>query len=86
MNSKLDYGESIKISKAAPKELKIPGFSTHVAIEIDRAPYAPITDVQGVTRLLIDWKTEEIFKENDWDAFGVGLSGEIPYAYAGDVF
>ena len=65
------------------KELKIPGFSTHVAIEIDCTPYAPIIDVQGVTRLLIDWETKEIFKENDCDAFGVGLSEDVPYAYSG---
>ena len=40
-------------------------------------------DVQGITRLLVDWKTQEIFKQNNCDAFGDGLSEEIPYAYAG---
>ena len=41
-----------------PKELKIPGLSTPVAIEINQTPYAPIVDVQGITRFLIDWKTD----------------------------
>lgn len=50
--------------------------------KINRTPYAPIVDVQGITRFLIDWKATEIFKQNDCDAFGAGLSGEIPYAYA----
>ena len=66
-----------------PKELKIPGVAAPIAIEMNQVPYSPILDVQGVTRLLIDWKTAEIFKTNDCDAFGAGLSEEIPYAYAG---
>ena len=66
-----------------PKELKIPGLAAPVAIEINQTPYAPIVDVQGITRFLIDWKATEIFKRNDCDAFGAGLSWEIPYAYAG---
>jgi len=66
-----------------PKELKIPGLAAPVAIEINQTPYAPIVDVQGITRFLIDWKATEIFKRNDCDAFGAGLAWEIPYAYAG---
>lgn len=65
------------------KELKIPGLSAPIAIEINQTPYAPIVDVQGIIRLLIDWKTRDIFKQNDCDAFGSGLSDEIPYAYTG---
>lgn len=65
------------------KELKIPGLASPIAIEIQNMPYAPIVDVQGVVRSLISWKTKEIFKKNDCDAFGVGLTDEIPYAYAG---
>ena len=65
------------------KELKIPGRGTPVAVEINGAPYAPIVDVQGIIRSLIDWRTEEIFKQNDCGVFGMGLSEEIPYAYAG---
>ena len=65
------------------KELKILGKNTPVAIEINQVPYAPIVDVQGIIRSLIDWRTEEIFKKNDCDAFGMGLSEEIPYAYVG---
>ena len=69
--------------KGQSKELKIPGFTAPIAIEINQVPYAPIVDVQGITRFLIDWRTAELFKQNDCDAFGTGLSGEIPYAYAG---
>lgn len=66
-----------------PKELKIPGLAAPIAIEINQTPYAPIVDVQGVTRFLIDWKTGDVFKQNDCDAFGSGLTDEIPYAYSG---
>lgn len=66
-----------------PLELKIPGMAAPIAIEIAGKPYAPIVDVQGTIRLLIDWKSGAIFKQNDCDAFGEGLSSEIPYAYAG---
>ncbi|MES2273052.1 MAG: RHS repeat-associated core domain-containing protein [Chlamydiota bacterium] len=66
-----------------PKELKIPGPKLPIAIEIETKAYAPIADVQGTIRLLIDWKTKEIAKQNDCDTFGTGLSEEIPYAYAG---
>jgi RHS repeat-associated protein len=66
-----------------PTELKIPGRNVPIAIEIDQAPYVPIVDVQGVVRSLVDPRSQEIFKQNDCDAFGMGLSDEIPYAYAG---
>ncbi len=65
------------------KELKIPGRGTPVAVELNGTPYASIVDVQGIIRSLIDPHTEEIFKQNDCDTFGMGLSEEIPYAYTG---
>ena len=65
------------------KEPKIPGLTAPVAIEINQKPYTPIADVQGTIRLLINSKTAEIFKRNHCDAFGSGLSNDIPYAYAG---
>ncbi len=65
------------------KELKILGKNTPVAIEMNQVPYAPIVDVQGIIRSLIDPRTKEIFNQNDCDAFGMGLSEEIPYAYVG---
>ena len=66
-----------------PKELKILGKNTPIAIEINQVPYAPVIDVQGVMRTLVDWQSKKIFKQNDCDVFGVGLSEEIPYAYTG---
>jgi RHS repeat-associated protein len=69
--------------KGAPKELKIPGATAPVAIEIEDKPYAPIVDVQGVTRLLIDRDTGEIAQQNSCDAFGSGITDAIPYAYLG---
>jgi RHS repeat-associated protein len=65
------------------KELKIPGVASPIAIEIGGKPYFPVADVQGTIRLLVDGKTGKIAKHNDCDAFGVGLTGELPYAYAG---
>jgi RHS repeat-associated protein len=65
-----------------PKELKIPG-ATPIAIEIGGKPYFPIQDAQGTIRFLIDSDTKEIVQQNDSDAFGVGLTDAIPYAYAG---
>ena len=65
------------------KELKILGDRGIVAIEIDGQAYAPVQDVQGTIRLLVDWKTGEVVRRNDCDSFGGGLTGEIPYAYAG---
>ncbi|VHO05230.1 tRNA3(Ser)-specific nuclease WapA precursor [Candidatus Rhabdochlamydia sp. T3358] len=66
-----------------PQELKIPGHQNIVAIEIKNRPYAPVQDVQGTIRYLIDWKTKKIAQENTCDAFGSGLTDAIPYAYAG---
>jgi len=36
------------------KELKIPGLGAPIALEINQVPYAPIVDVQGIIRALID--------------------------------
>ena len=66
-----------------PQELKIPGYQNIVAIEMKNRPYAPVQDVQGTIRYLIDWKTKKIVQENICDAFGMGLTEAIPYAYAG---
>jgi RHS repeat-associated protein len=68
--------------KNRAKELKIPGL-TPIAIEIDGKPYMPIFDVQQTIRLLIDPTVTEYFQPNNCDAFGTGLTDEIPYAYAG---
>ena len=65
------------------KELKILGAQNIVAIEIENNAFAPIQDVQGTIRSLVDWKTKKIVQENSCDAFGVGLTDAIPYAYAG---
>lgn len=70
-------------AQGAAKELKVPGLVSPIAIEINQKPYFPVEDMQGSIRLLIDRDTAKIFKQNDCDAFGAGLSGEIPYAYAG---
>jgi len=66
-----------------PKELKILGATTPIAIEMEKKPFAPVIDVQGTIRLLIDRETKEIVKQNDCDAFGLGLTENIPYAYFG---
>ena len=65
-----------------PKELKIPGYRI-VAIEIQNYPYAPVQDVQGTIRYLIDWKSQKIAQKNSCDAFGRNLTEAIPYAYEG---
>jgi len=64
------------------KELNIHG----VAIEIDEKLYIPIQDVQGITRYLIDAKSQAIAKENHCDPFGNSLTNDIPYAYLGKRF
>ena len=69
--------------KGKAKEMKIPGLLAPIALEIDNKPYYPIADVQGTIRMLIDSNTSTVFLENSCDPFGVGLSSEIPYAYAG---
>ncbi|MBS0584950.1 MAG: RHS repeat-associated core domain-containing protein [Verrucomicrobia bacterium] len=66
-----------------PKELKILGANTPIAIEINRTPYAPIIDVQGVIRSLVDWQTKKVVKQNECNVFAEGLSAAIPYAYLG---
>lgn len=68
--------------KGKVKELKIPGLLAPIALEIESQPYHPIADVQGTIRMLIDPKTFKVCRENSSDPFGVGLSSEIPYAYA----
>jgi RHS repeat-associated protein len=75
--------EEIGAFEKESKELKIPGSTVPVAIEINNKPYAAITDVQGIIRVLVDWEKSEIFKQNDCDVFGGGLTAEIPYAYLG---
>ncbi len=79
----IDDEEMGSFEEGRPKELKIPGNLSIVAIEMENHPYAPVQDVQGTIRFLIDWKTREIVKENVCDAFGMGLTDAIPYAYAG---
>ncbi len=68
------------------RELKIPGAFGPAAIEIDGKPYAPVKDVQGTIRYLVDWSSKEIAFRNPSDAFGAGTSGDLPYAYAGKRF
>lgn len=65
------------------EELKILGASAPAAIEVKAKPFAPIVDVQNTIRQLIDWNTKEVAFENPCDAFGKGLSADIPYAYVG---
>ena len=69
--------------KTGPKELKIPGLRSPVAIEIASKPYHPVLDVQNVIRKLIDPETKTICQENTCDPFGLGLNLNIPYAYLG---
>jgi RHS repeat-associated protein len=65
------------------RQIKIPGKNAPITIEIKQIPYAPVIDVQGVIRSLVDVRTQKIVKQNDCDAFGMGLSDDIPYAYTG---
>jgi RHS repeat-associated protein len=65
------------------KELKVLGTTAPIAVEINGKPYAPVVDVQNTIRQLIDWETGKLAFENSCDAFGEGLSEEIPYAYVG---
>lgn len=79
----IDNEEIGAFEQGVAKELKISGIRDPIAIEIAQVPYAPIVDVQGTIRSLVHWQTKEVYKENDCDAFGQGLSEEIPYAYGG---
>lgn len=63
--------------------LKIPGVGGPVAIEIKGKAYAPVTDSAGIIRKLIDPLTLAVYKENNCNIFGGGLSEAIPYAYRG---
>src|SRR5690606_35205894 len=65
------------------EELKILGDTVPVAIEIKDKPFAPVVDVQNTIRKLVDRNTKEVAFENPCDAFGKGLTEEIPYAYVG---
>jgi RHS repeat-associated protein len=65
------------------KELKILGHTGAIAIEINKKAYVPIVDIQNTIRKLVDWDKKEIVFVNSCDAFGRGLSEEIPYAYMG---
>ncbi len=79
----IDDEEIGSFESGKAKELKILGHQNIVAIEIENRVFAPVQDVQGTIRSLIDWKTKELVKENSCDAFGLGLTDAIPYAYAG---
>ena len=65
------------------EELKVLGITEPVAIEIRDKPFAPVIDVQNTIRQLVDWNTGEVTFANSCDAFGKGLSADIPYAYVG---
>src|SRR3989344_2038704 len=79
----IDDEEIGSFEEGQAKELKITGNQSIVAIEIGNRVFAPVQDVQGTIQSLIDWKTNELVKENSCDAFGLGLTDAIPYAYAG---
>lgn len=79
----IDDEEIGSFESVKAKELKILGHQNIVAIEVDNQAFAPIQDVQGTIRSLVDWKTKKLVKENSCDAFGLGLTDAIPYAYAG---
>jgi RHS repeat-associated protein len=65
------------------KELKVLGYNSPIAIEIEGIPYATTIDVQNTIRQLINWKSGEVAFKNSCDAFGNGITGKIPYAYVG---
>ena len=65
------------------KTLKVPGIGGPIAIEIEGKPYAPVIDSTGIIRKLIDPITNSVYKENNCDIFGGGLTEDIPYAYRG---
>jgi RHS repeat-associated protein len=69
------------------KELRIPGLSFHkdilrpIAIETERAIYAPIHDICGNIIKLIDIQTKEVLTLASPDPFGRGLSKEAPTSW-----
>ncbi|MDE3056020.1 MAG: RHS repeat protein [Verrucomicrobiota bacterium] len=71
------------VERGKIKELKVEGLSTPVAIEIDGQVFAPICDIQGSIKTLVDWKNKKPMFHNAADAFGRGISVSIPYAYMG---
>ncbi|MDE3055956.1 MAG: RHS repeat-associated core domain-containing protein [Verrucomicrobiota bacterium] len=75
--------EIAMVEKGKIKELKVEGLSTPIAIEINEQAFAPICDIQGSIRTLVDWKDKKIMFHNTADAFGEGVSASIPYAYMG---
>ena len=79
----IDDEEVGSFESGKAKEFKIVGHQSIVAIEVDNQAFAPVQDVQGTIRSLIDWKTKKIVNENSCNAFGFGLTDAIPYAYAG---
>lgn len=79
----IDSEEIGSFGRRGVKELKIPGIVGPVAIELHTKPHAPVIDVQGTIRLLVDWRNGKVVEENKCDPFGLGLSSAIPYAYLG---
>ncbi len=77
----LEEEEIGSFQKGQILELKVMGDTRPVAIEIKGKPFAPVIDMQNTIRKLIDWKSKEVAFDNPCDAFGKGLSGDIPYAY-----
>ncbi len=65
------------------KEIKIIGLKEPIAIEIERKPHAPVIDIQGTIRLLIDSQSAAVTQRSECDAFGRGVTDAIPYAYCG---
>jgi RHS repeat-associated protein len=79
----LGWEEIASFEDGRCKTLKVPGIGGAVAIEIDGKPYAPVIDVQGIIRKLIDPETNSVYKEICSDVFGQGITEMIPYAYRG---
>ena len=82
----LGFEEIASFEAGKCKTLKIPGIGGAVSIEIDGKPYAPIIDVRGIIRKLIDPRTNSIYSEIQADIFGLGITEKIPYAYRGKRF
>lgn len=75
--------EIASIENGQCKTLKIPGIGGPIAIEIEGKPYAPIIDSSGIIRKLLDPLTHSVYRENNCDIFGGGITDSIPYAYRG---